>query len=169
MSKRVIVNKERFNGNSEARENFKWVIARYIELGEKDRAISALDDFFDTFFPSEEEVSDDNSDDPGVDFNPFNLAEVCPKFIPAEKEVKIFDQEWITARGIIEKLCSRFEFLSSRNKDRAVRSFAIHIAKNMTASKYRGFVMESCPKMYSSDLETEIVTCFKEWERMVYI
>ena len=142
--------------NTEACSHFKWVIERYIDLGDSKRATLTLDRFFETFFPEAEESIK-------VEVTPAQEDEGV-----TEEEVKLFEggKDFYTARELCLGLVSQAEYMDETQRNSAVRSLGIQLGKSFPLDAYQGLVTtdERGARLYSKDMESELINVVAAWE-----
>lgn len=147
---RQILSKEVFN--SESCTHLKWVIDRYVDIGDADRARQALDAFMDTFFPRVEQVEE---------------VKPQPKEEVTQEDVSFFQsKEAFTARELAFGLVGRMECLSRDEQTSAVRSLGRQLSKSFPMDSYKGMVFkrDGNAREYHSDLEEELINTVAHWE-----
>lgn len=149
-NQRQILSKEVFQ--SESCNHLKWVVEKYIEAGDGDRAIKALDAFMDTFFP----VAEDNEE-----------VKAQPTEEISQEEISFFKtKEAFTASDLAFGLVSRMEYLSEEDQASAVRSLGRQLGKSFPMDSYKGMVFKRSgnAREYHSDLEEQLINTVAHWE-----
>jgi len=146
--------------NSEAAEHFKWVIEKYIGVGDADRAVTALDDFFETFFPPVEEGAEKK----GRHLPEVEEAAEIPK---PEQGTPLFQQgrSYYTASDLAFGLVEKMEYLDETEQNSAVRSLARQLSSWFPQDEYGQFIISGQgARKYAKELEGKLIDCVSSWE-----
>lgn len=139
---RTILGNEEFK--TESCTHFKWVIEKYISIGDADKAVAALDAFFDTFFPKPKDTPAE----------------------PIEPQAKQEEKKFMSVRELAFAFVDGIEKLSAKEQASVVKSLGRRLSQAIPPEEYVNKVGKdsSGAKVYSIELEQEIVDIILDWD-----